>query len=148
MNILLQHSTTKDDIYRGYYIPAKSIILISYKSAHTSEKLFERPNEFYPEHYLDENGQLRKSDELRDPWSFGKGRRACVGQHLAGRNLVTIVGYVLTLFDIENDIDPITGNPIKLDLKNVETDYKQPYRLRFVPRPGVTLEKIMQMNYL
>ncbi|CAI2165793.1 3274_t:CDS:2 [Funneliformis geosporum] len=146
-NFLLQHSTTKDDIYRGYHIPAKSTILVSYKSAHTSEKLFERPNEFYPEHYLDENGQLRKYDELRDPWAFGKGRRACVGQHLAERNLLTTISYVLTLFDIENDIDQ-TGNPIKLNLKYVESDQegKEPYKLRFVPRSGVTLEKIMQMN--
>ena len=52
---------------------------------------------------------------------------------------------MLTLFNIENDIDPITGNPIKLDLKRA--DSRQPYKVRFVPRPGVTLEKIMQMNY-
>src|SRR3954449_1340211 len=148
MTLLLKHSTTKDDVYKGYYIPAKSTIIISYKTAHTSEKLFERPNEFYPEHYLDEDGQLKKYDDLRDPWTFGKGRRACVGQHLAERNLITTVGYVLTLFNIENDIDPITGNPIKLDLKYVESEgfHKSPYRLRFVPRPGVILEKIMQMN--
>ena len=94
---------TKDYVYRGHYIPAKSTIIISYKSAHTSEKLFERPNEFYPEHYLDENGQLKKYDDLRDPWTFGKGRRACVGRHLAERNLITTVGYV-SLFNIENDI--------------------------------------------
>ena len=126
-------------------------MLVSYKSAHLSEKLFERPNEFYPEHYLDENGQLKKYDELRDPWMFGKGRRACVGQNLAHRNLVTVIGYILTLFNIEYDIDPITGNPIKLDLGEVEVidigdPPKKPYKLRFVPRPGVTLEKIRQMN--
>ncbi|RGB22412.1 cytochrome P450 [Rhizophagus diaphanus] len=141
---LMKHSTTKDDVYRGYYIPAKATIMMSYKSAHTSEKLFERPNEFYPEHYLDENGQLKKYDDLRDPWTFGRGRRACVGQHLAERNLITTVGYALTLFNVENDYDSITGNPIKLDLKRV--DKRQPYKVRFVPRPGVTLEKIMQMN--
>ncbi|EXX77028.1 uncharacterized protein OCT59_006648 [Rhizophagus irregularis] len=141
---LMKHSTTKDDVYRGYYIPAKATIMMSYKSAHTSEKLFERPNEFYPEHYLDENGQLKKYDDLRDPWTFGRGRRACVGQHLAERNLITTVGYALTLFNVENDYDSITGNPIKLDLKLV--DKKQPYKVRFVPRPGVTLEKILQMN--
>src|SRR5436190_20203508 len=140
MTLLLKHSTTKDDIYKGYYIPAKCTVVISYKSAHTNEKLFERPNEFYPEHYLDENGQLKKYDDLRDPWTFGRGRRACVGQNLAGRNLITTVGYALTLFNVENDIDPITGNPIKLDLKRA--DNRQPYKVRFVPRPGVTLEKI------
>jgi cytochrome P450 len=143
---LLKHSTTKDDVYRGYYIPAKAIIFTSYKSAHTSEKLFERPNEFYPEHYLDEDGQLKKYDELRDPWTFGKGRRACVGQHLAERNLITAVGYALTLFNIENDIDPITGDSIELDLTYERKDYRLPYKLRFAPRPGITLEKIMQMN--
>ncbi|GBB84751.1 hypothetical protein RclHR1_11320001 [Rhizophagus clarus] len=147
-NLLLKHSTTKDDIYRGYYIPAKAVIVASFKSAHTSEKLFDRPNEFYPEHYLDENGKLKKYDELRDPWTFGRGRRACVGQHLAERNLITVVGYVLTLFNIENDIDPITQNPIKLDLKHIEgpDSLNKPYRLRFIPRPGITLEKIMQME--
>ena len=142
--MLLKHSTTKDDVYRGYYIPAKATIIVSYKSAHTSEKLFERPNEFYPEHYLDENGQLKKYDDLRDPWTFGRGRRACVGQHLGERNLITAVGYALTLFNVENDIDPITENPIKLDIKSA--DCGQPYKIRFVPRPGVTLEKITQMN--
>ena len=122
-------------------------MLVSYKSAHLSEKLFERPNEFYPEHYLDENGQLKKYDELRDPWTFGRGRRACVGQHLAERNLITTVSYVLTLFNIENDIDSVTENPIELDLKCVEDkNSTKPYRLRFVPRPGVTLEQIMQMG--
>jgi cytochrome P450 family 2 subfamily E polypeptide 1 len=146
MNILLKHSTTKDDIYRGYYIPAKSVIIASFKSAHTSEKLFDRPNEFYPEHYLNENGKLKKYDELRDPWTFGRGRRACVGQHLAERNLIATVGYVLTLFNIESDIDPITQNPIKLDLKYVENRDPKPYKLRFVPRPGITIEKIMQMR--
>ena len=114
--MLLKHSTTRDDVYRGYYIPAKATIMISYKSAHTSEKLFERPNEFYPEHYLDENGQLKKYDDLRDPWTFGRGRRACVGIHLAERNLITAVCYMLTLFNMI-DIDSIAGNPIRLDLK-------------------------------
>jgi cytochrome P450 len=146
MTLLLKHSTTKDDIYKGYHIPAKATVIISYKSAHTSEKLFERPNEFYPEHYLDENGQLKKYDDIRDPWTFGKGRRACVGQHLAERNLITIIGYVLSLFNIENGIDPITGNPIKLNAESEDDHNKTPYRLRFVPRPGVSLEKIKQMN--
>ncbi|CAG8524038.1 813_t:CDS:10 [Rhizophagus irregularis] len=146
LNLLLKHSTTKDDIYRGYYIPEKSVIIASFKSAHTSEKLFERPNEFYPEHYLDENGKLKKYDELRDPWAFGRGRRMCVGLHLAERNLITTVGYVLTLFNIENDVDPITQKPIKLDLNYVENKFPKPYKLRFVPRPGVTIEKIMQMK--
>ena len=107
MNLLLKHSTTKDDLYKGYFIPAKTVIFASYKSAHTSKKLFKCPDKFYPEHYLDENGQLKKHDELRDPLTFGRGRRACVGIHLAERNLITTVGYVLTLFNIENDIFPL-----------------------------------------
>jgi len=34
------------------------------------------------------------NDDLRDPWTFGRGRRACVGIHLAERNLITAAYFI------------------------------------------------------
>lgn len=40
-------------------------------SCHRSEKYWAKPNEFYPENFLDENGLLKKDIEGYVPFSIG-----------------------------------------------------------------------------
>ena len=39
---------------------------------HRSPKFWAKPNEFYPEHFLDKNGQLRHNIEGYLPFSTGR----------------------------------------------------------------------------
>ena len=42
----------------GYDIPARTIIHHNTYSLHFDEKYWARPNDLYPEHFLDENGEV------------------------------------------------------------------------------------------
>jgi len=111
---------------------------------HFNPAVFDEPDKFKPERYINEHGELHIADEFREVWTFGKGRRSCVGQYLAERNIYTIIGYTLALFTLERETDPKTGRPVDFDMDGTEDALVMEvdkYKLRFVARQGVDVEK-------
>ncbi|KAG9293134.1 hypothetical protein G9A89_016496 [Geosiphon pyriformis] len=141
LGLLLPHGSIEEDIYRGYHIPAKSIITVNIFSINMNPLLYENPEVFCPERFLDEKGHLKSLDEHRDFWIFGRGRRSCPGMNLAYHNLFTFVSYTMSMFTLRLEKDPITGKPIDLDIDTLcghDFDCKPlDYKLIFEPRQGV-----------
>ncbi|CAG8549812.1 7846_t:CDS:2, partial [Funneliformis mosseae] len=123
---VLPHASTEDDIYKGYFIPKDSTILVNLMGISRSPEFFSDPDAFIPERHLDEIGILRKYD-LCDI-TFGKGRRMCIGRDLAERNILVIISSILTLFNIECEIDDKTGKKIEIDLEPIENGFE------FIPK--------------
>ncbi|XP_069584418.1 cytochrome P450 2C31-like [Ranitomeya imitator] len=74
------HVASQDVTFRGFFIPKGTTILPVLHSIHKDKEYFEKADEFYPEHFLDSNGNFKKNEALI-PFSIG--RRSCVGEYLA-----------------------------------------------------------------
>ncbi|KAM3930510.1 cytochrome P450 2K1-like [Leptodactylus fuscus] len=76
----LTHETTKDVTFKGYFIPKGTFIIPLLTSVLRDKTQFERPDDFYPNHFLDGNGNFMKKEAFMP---FSAGRRACAGETLA-----------------------------------------------------------------
>lgn len=75
--------------------------------------------------------------ENRDHYSYGAGRRICVGIHLAERTQWRILARMLWAFHIEPVIDEVTGEKVELNTNAYESGFlfePKPYKVKFTPR--------------
>ncbi|XP_077147768.1 cytochrome P450 2C14-like isoform X2 [Ranitomeya variabilis] len=103
----LPHATTKDITFRGYFIPKGTFIFPLIHSMLRDKAYFEKPEEFYPEHFLDSKGNFKKNEAFT-PFSIGK--RSCAGETLAKMELFLFFTTLLQHFTFQ----PLPG--AKLDL--------------------------------
>ncbi|XP_075717039.1 cytochrome P450 2K4-like [Rhinoderma darwinii] len=78
------HVASQDVTFRGYFIPKGTAILPVLYSVHKDKEYFQKPDEFYPEHFLDSEGNFKKTEAFI-PFSIG--RRSCAGEILAKMEL-------------------------------------------------------------
>merc|ERR1712150_61215 len=78
------HCTSEDVTFRGYNIPAGTMVMPSLYSVHRDPKVWPDPHTFDPRRFLDSEGNVRTKEELI-PFSLGK--RVCLGEGLARMEL-------------------------------------------------------------
>ncbi|XP_069830127.1 cytochrome P450 2K6-like [Dendropsophus ebraccatus] len=78
------HMTAQDVTLKGFFIPKGIQVVPSLTSVLRDEKYFKNPDEFYPEHFLDSDGNF-VNNEAFIPFSLG--RRSCAGENLAKMEL-------------------------------------------------------------
>jgi cytochrome P450 len=84
----------QDDWYAGYFIPKGTLILPLSWSIHHDPNEYDRPDEFIPERWLDNEFGTKHivQDEARDhrrhTYVFGASRRVCPGSHMGKNSLV------------------------------------------------------------
>jgi cytochrome P450 len=94
-----------DVVIGGYPIAAGTTILLSTYVTHRHAALWERPNEFYPEHFLTTPGQ-----EGRHKYSFypfGGGLHNCIGRHFVELEMMIVIVTLLREFTFK------TSNTVK-----------------------------------
>ncbi|XP_029921030.1 cytochrome P450 2D15-like [Myripristis murdjan] len=89
------HATTRDTKLMGYDIPEGTLIITNLTSVLFESTSWERPNDFYPGHFLDEDGQFVKPDAFL---AFSAGPRVCLGELLARMELFLILVSLLRRF--------------------------------------------------
>ncbi|KAJ7251361.1 cytochrome P450 [Mycena rebaudengoi] len=98
----IPHAVAVEDTYRGYKIPAGSIIVPNTWAILYDEIAYPDPDKFNPDRFL-LNGRLNPA--VRDPsLVFGFGRRVCPGRHMAQSTLWITVSSLLAVFDITKAI--------------------------------------------
>ncbi|KAL5483182.1 hypothetical protein ACEPAI_8411 [Sanghuangporus weigelae] len=105
----LAHASTKSDEYRGWSIPARSMIIPNIWHMMKDANTFPEPEKFDPDRHV-----VRGDMATDDPISpvFGFGRRACPGKVFADSIMWTTMANVLAAFDILPCRDPVTGEDV------------------------------------
>ncbi|KAI0278775.1 cytochrome P450 [Russula aff. rugulosa BPL654] len=97
--LALPHLLSKDDVYRGFFIPKGSIILAdAWYGDPTRPEVYPDPEEFKPERFLNEDGSVRDDPILS--FVFGFGKRICPGRHFVDATIFIVVSSVLSVFKV------------------------------------------------
>ncbi|KAH8994583.1 cytochrome P450 [Lactarius akahatsu] len=106
------HASTEDSIYRGFFIPKGSMMIINSWGILHNPELYPDPETFNPERFLNEDGTFR--DDPTISLAFGAGKRICPGRHLVDMSLFMIAASVLSVFNVTKAKDE-NGREIPVD---------------------------------
>ncbi|XP_692555.2 cytochrome P450 2K1-like isoform X1 [Danio rerio] len=109
----LPHRTTSDITFNGYFIKKGTTVVPLLTSVLKDESEWEKPNSFYPEHFLDEKGQFVRRDAFMP---FSAGRRVCLGESLARMELFLFFTSLLQSYRFTT---PPGVSEDELDLKGI-----------------------------
>uniref|UniRef100_A0A8C9FB32 Steroid 21-hydroxylase n=1 Tax=Pavo cristatus TaxID=9049 RepID=A0A8C9FB32_PAVCR len=124
--LALPHCARRHSSIAGIPVPAGSIVIPNLFAAHHDPKIWDRPDEFLPERFLQPGA----------PWRallpFGCGARSCVGEALARAELFVFLGHILQRFRLE---PPSDGALPHLGVTAGTVLRCTPFRVRLVPCP-------------
>ncbi|EIW74014.1 cytochrome P450 [Coniophora puteana RWD-64-598 SS2] len=128
----IQHATTEEDVYNGYYIPKKALVIPNVWAMTQNPDKYPSPASFNPSRFLDAEGNL-SGDE--PSYVFGFGRRICPGRHLAKDSVWLAMVRILSMFRIEKTTDAagrmVEPNP---EWTTGITSYPKAFPCKVVPR--------------
>uniref|UniRef100_A0A0D2XZP1 Sterigmatocystin biosynthesis P450 monooxygenase STCB n=1 Tax=Fusarium oxysporum (strain Fo5176) TaxID=660025 RepID=A0A0D2XZP1_FUSOF len=85
----------------GFSLPEKSVVSCQALSVHRiNDHVFPEPDKFYPERWLEAEGD---ADRRRHQWAFSSGGRGCIGKHLAMAEMKTLLRDVYSRYETEPD---------------------------------------------
>ncbi|EPT05737.1 hypothetical protein FOMPIDRAFT_1045040 [Fomitopsis schrenkii] len=101
---IIPHQSMEDDVYRGYYIPNKAVILLNAWAMSRDPEVYPEPDVFKPERFLSQNGAV---SDLHDPrkFVFGFGRRICPGRYFADATIWLAVASIAATMDMRQAVD-------------------------------------------
>jgi cytochrome P450 len=105
----LPRRCVQDTTLGGYFIPENTIMWANIWSAHRDQTIWKDPEEFRPERFLDEDGNLLKKDHTI---GFGAGKRLCAGETFARQTMFLILSGLLQNFTFKSP----NGKPICMDV--------------------------------
>ncbi|KAM4687945.1 cytochrome P450 2C20-like [Discoglossus pictus] len=89
------HAVTEDIQFRGYTIPKGTRIIPFISSVLTDPTQWDTPDDFNPNHFLDDKGQFRARPAFM---AFSAGKRICAGENLARMELFILFSSLLQKF--------------------------------------------------
>ncbi|XP_063915644.1 cytochrome P450 306a1-like [Zophobas morio] len=119
----IPHYASEDICVEGFTIRKGTMITPLLWAIHMDPNIYERPEEFRPERFLDADGKFCKSESLLP---FLSGKRFCVGEELAMMIMSLFISTVLRNFRIQR-------------LDSFEIDFTGDYGVTLKPKP----QKIM-----
>ncbi|KAJ7065509.1 cytochrome P450 [Mycena amicta] len=102
--IAIPHYVAVEDEYRGYRIPAGSIVVGNAWALLHDNDIYPDHESFNPERFLI-NGKLNPDARDPDIAAFGFGRRICPGRHMATESLFISVASILATLNFKKCVD-------------------------------------------
>ncbi|KAL0059531.1 hypothetical protein AAF712_013730 [Marasmius tenuissimus] len=106
------HRSTEDTTYKGYFIPKGSVVIGNVWALNLDSSRFKNPTEFNPDRWMQASPLQLGEDSLslkRDHYTFGWGRRFCMGSHIAEASLFIVVAQITWGLDIHGTKNSSTG---------------------------------------
>ena len=105
----IPHNTTKETTLGGESIPKNTMVIFNVHRIHHDESVWENPDDFKPERWLNADGTLRPEKEFHFI-TFSTGTRSCIGEKMARIELFLMVTRILAKFEVSPDPDkPLPG---------------------------------------
>ncbi|XP_077968458.1 cytochrome P450 2B1-like [Styela clava] len=127
--LAIPHVTTEDVKFKGYRIPKGTPVLPNLYAANHDPNVFEHPNEFKPERFIDDAGKFVPSNQVVP---FSVGPRYCLSEQLAKMELFLFLTNVIQRFEIVPD--PEKPLPSFRDSVTGMADVALPYEVSFRQR--------------
>ncbi|KIK33988.1 hypothetical protein CY34DRAFT_813222 [Suillus luteus UH-Slu-Lm8-n1] len=122
------HRASKDVIWNGMCIPAGAIVRGSNWCIGRDPTVFLDPETFNPQRWIGADGEVREDMKI---FSFGFGRRACPGVHIARRSVYIAVAFMFWSFTVLEDPNkPIDDTAFTPGV----VSHQMPFTLVFKPR--------------
>jgi len=96
----LMHKTLTDVKLNGYVLPEGTLVMANISQCHRDPKLWLKPDQFYPEHFLNDKGELKAAEELTGFLPYGVGKRMCPGSNLADMQLFLLLTNILNEYSL------------------------------------------------
>jgi len=142
----IPHRTIQHDQYRGYGIPANSMVIANIWAMTQDEGSYPKPESFRPERFLEMDQQTLQQLEPRNI-VFGFGRRVCPGQQFADTSIWLAVASFVASINISKAIDK-GGDPITPLAEFVPGFVSHPkdFKCAFTPRSGKAAKVVSDMK--
>ena len=126
--INLPLATTTDTSINGYFILQDTTVFVNLYSLTRDERYWEKPEQFNPYRFLNENGQL-KDDLLNKFYPYGIGPRRCLGEHLGRLEVFMFFTNLMQKCKFEK----VAGE--KLDFNPIPGVFLRPQNYKMIVKP-------------
>ncbi|XP_045509930.1 probable cytochrome P450 305a1 [Colias croceus] len=119
---VLEETTIED-----YVLPKNTTVLLSIGDVHFSPDLWDEPNKFNPDRFLDSSGKLVNTEHF---YGFGLGRRRCPGDSLAKSFIFIVLVGIVQKYRIESENGVLPAEEPIIGL----ISGARPFSAEFIPR--------------
>ncbi|KAH7673141.1 CBN-CYP-14A1 protein, partial [Aphelenchoides avenae] len=117
------HLCTETQSVGGQNVPANTLIYVNFYNVLSRDPVFEEPEKFNPERFLESDGRTLKKDLLEKLIPFGMGKRQCAGEGLARMENFLILTTLLQRYTFEAT-GPVDLTPNYTLVTQPRTDHK------------------------
>lgn len=126
------HRAMEDDIHDGFFIPKGSLIIPNIWKLTHDPRVYHNPMEFNPDRFMSTEGSPPETDPRN--FSFGFGRRACPGYHLADASVYIACVTSLAVFNIAKAVeDGVVIEPLHENTSGT-ISHPKPFKCSITPR--------------
>jgi len=137
---MLVRVAQEDWVYKDYFIPKGTWIVLSPTVAHRMPDVFREPDRFDPDRFAPPREEDKRDFAFI---AFGGGRHKCLGNAFAILQIKAILALLLGQYEFE-----LAGDKIDSDFQGLVVGPKEPCRVRYRRRaqPSVTLSAAAELT--